>query len=172
MEVPLSSSGLRKTCKWCNVANSRVIFENAALCTKCHEKAVLATHKPGFCERCRSLFLEKEATRAMLSEEGFQHWLQSEIRESAENGCGLCRIFLLQDPNPDIHRLHAIPLSLFAGMTSTNSPTNRASDIQAKDINSLSFSSEALFLLTLSVSALPGKDAPPFKFSSRLICNR
>jgi len=94
--------------------------------------------------------------KAMLSEYGIQHCTAMMLQKRAENGCGLCRIFLLQDPNPDSQRLDFIPLYLSAGV-STKIPTEDESGEEVvKDVNSLSFSSQEGFILTHSVAARSG----------------
>jgi hypothetical protein len=160
MEAPLFPSGQAQTCKWCNVAHAKVVFENAAVCSKCYQKGIEAVQNQSLCEICSSLFLEQEKMEAMLSEYGLQHCTAVMLEKRAENGCGLCRIFLLQDPNPDSQRLDFIPLYLSAGIAAKPSPRGDEGEELVKDINSLSFSSQEGFVLTVSVSALPGNDAP------------
>jgi hypothetical protein len=88
---------------------------------------------------------------ALLSEDGYWHDGFGYLEESAESGCGLCRLLLLQDPNPNWQRITE-PLKLFAG---------RVKSIEKRcdgDINSIYFSSvQDMFTLKLSVSAAAGK---------------
>ncbi len=85
-------------CKWC-VESSSEVFENARLCRPCYHKAILASQNPQLCEHCSVLLTDKEVSRALFSEDGWAHG--TDLKWSSENGCGLCRMFLLQDPNPD-----------------------------------------------------------------------
>ncbi|KUJ14052.1 HET-domain-containing protein [Mollisia scopiformis] len=140
-------SGGSITCKWCSFKPSEVMFENAKLCLTCHDKALLAVQNPRLCEECNAIFTEENVTRSLFSEYGYSHLSRNALESSAERGCGLCRMFLLQDPNPDERRLQ-MSLSLFAeGSLSDDGCT--------VDINSLYFSSEPdMFKLKLSVAAL------------------
>lgn len=128
-------------------SRSEAIFKNAKLCRVYHEKALLAVQNPRLCEMCSGLLTDKNVIQALFSEDGYSHKNLVGLQEASESGGGVCRLFLLQDPDPDERRLE-LPLSVFAeGDTSQeNSETN---------IKSLYFSSlEDMFELKLSVAAL------------------
>lgn len=93
-------SGHPKSCKWCGVVKPQVVFESSVLCSPCHAKALSAQSNPSLCDLCASLFASKKSLDALTSEDGFESKSLQYFRESAERGCTLCRIFLLQDPNP------------------------------------------------------------------------
>jgi hypothetical protein len=135
-------------CKWCGRVGAETVFEAANLCQECHQKATWAAQNPALCTKCHSLFTTRDALEALLSEEGFPHggW-----GPSAEKGCPLCRMFLLQDPNPDMNRNQS-GASIFA-------ETKGGDGNDAADIVSLYFwSLRDHFKLTLSVSAVAGED--------------
>jgi len=146
------------TCKWCNRNISTAVFENAKLCTDCHEKANQAAQNPTLCTRCSSILTENSAIQGLFSEYGLQHYVQDDLALHAERGCELCRTFLLQDPNTDPRRLQFVPLFL-VGKRSKEIEARQISNLSsAGDINSFYFSSEAdQFSLELSVSAYKGK---------------
>ena len=135
-----------------------MVFENAKLCSKCHQKEVLAVQNPKLCETCKSLMLQKKVRQELLTEYGFKHNVATRLRMDAENGCELCRIFLLRDPNTDSGRLQFVLLYLSAGTASKIDSESGSSDVLSIDINSLYFSSEPdQFSLTLSASAAVGR---------------
>ncbi|KAG9231165.1 heterokaryon incompatibility protein-domain-containing protein [Amylocarpus encephaloides] len=133
-------------CKWCGRGEPDTTFENAHLCGDCNKKAVWALENPRPCDTCESIFTNKKSLNELVSEDGFMHLNIDGLRTTAEKGCPLCRIFLLQDPNPDWARLQT-SITLFA-------ETKDSVDGFCKDITSLYFWSEAdQFKLTVSVSA-------------------
>ncbi len=135
------------TCKWCHYSPAEVIFENAKLCSACHEKALLAVQNPRVCDICSTLFSDEKVVRALFSEDGFSHRNEHGLWAAAESGCGLCRLFLLQDPNPD-ERAFQLPLTLFA---QGDPPKENAK----ANIKSFYFSTlEDIYTLRLSVAAL------------------
>lgn len=147
------SSGIPDICKWCGQNNANVVFENANLCNKCHEIALLAVQSPRLCRVCSALLTDKEVIRSLLSEDGFQHSLAWDLRHESENGCGLCRMFLLQDPNADSGRLQFVPLFLTALKPNGTEVEETSGFSSAGDINSFYFSSEPdQFSLELSIS--------------------
>lgn len=106
------------------------------------------------------LLTDKDVSRALFSEDGWAHG--TDLKWSSENGCGLCRMFLLQDPNPD-RMTFRIGLVLHA-------ESRENGEDSAKDINSLYFSSENdIFRLTLAVSAAPGENRRPITKTLKLI---
>lgn len=130
----------------------------------CHDKAVWAVQNPRLCEICSGLFTDRKITQALFSEDGYTHRSRAGLEEAAGDGCGCCRFFLLQDPNPDPNRLH-LPLSLFA-------EGNSLDDGSGLDVRSLYFSSlEGMFRLNLSVAAL-GNSTPPSEFEAEAGCCR
>ncbi|KAF4618384.1 hypothetical protein G7Y89_g14920 [Cudoniella acicularis] len=161
MEALFLPSGQPTVCKWCCMNNAQVVFESQGVCQVCYEKAVLAQKKPELCDLCKSLFTDEQVTKDLLSETAFPYGGLSYIRPSAENGCTLCRIFLLQDPNPDPGRL---PLS--AMLYATSSEREAQSGAGWTDINSIYFSSEQdQYQLMMSVSAK--SDNPAAKYISQ-----
>jgi hypothetical protein len=77
--------------------------------------------------------------------------------QSCEEGCALCRMMWLQDPNPDPNRLNFVGLYLHAE-TAGEETSDGDGDKSVEDINLLHFSSEeGQYRLNLSISALPGK---------------
>jgi hypothetical protein len=97
---------------------------------------------------------------ALLGEDGLSHSTADELRRTAQKGCKLCRVMLLQDSNPDPNKFLVDPLVLFAqvvrgqeGVETENPSTNGFSE----DINAIHFDSEQdIFKLTMSVSASSG----------------
>ena len=155
------SSGIPDICKWCGQKNSNVVFENANLCNKCHEKAILAVQNPRLCRVCSVLLTDREAIRGLFSEDGFRHSVAWDLRHESENGCGLCRMFLLQDPNTDPGRLQFVPLFLTALRSKGTKTEVELEYSSAGDINAFYFSSEPdQFSLELSISAHEGLCPP------------
>lgn len=77
--------------------------------------------------------------------------------QSCEEGCALCRMMWLQDPNPDPNRLNFVGLYLHTE-TAEEYEADGDENKSADDINLLYFSSEeGQYRLNLSISALPGK---------------
>jgi hypothetical protein len=157
MAIQILSSGIPDICKWCGENNSNVVFENANLCNTCHGKADLATQNPKLCRVCSILLTDKEAIRGLFSEDGFKHSGAWDLRNESENGCGLCRMFLLQDPNTDSRRFQFVPLFLTA-LKPKGTDGGREWDYKsAGDINGFYFSSEPdQFSLELCISAYEG----------------
>lgn len=154
MDTLVLSSGIPDICKWCGQNNADVVFENANLCNNCHEKGLLAVENPRLCKVCSALLTDKDVIRSLLTEEGYKHSVAWDLRHRSENGCGLCRMFLLQDPNTDSGRLQFVPLFL----TALRPKGTEAGDVlgfpSAGNINSFYFSSEPdQFSLELSISA-------------------
>lgn len=150
-------------CKWCGkdrpqVENETEIndrtnfkdFEGAKLCAGCYEGASWAAEHPSNCADCDLLFTDENVFQALLSEDGYSHLNLDGLRAAASQGCQLCRIFLLQDPNSNWDRLFS-PLTLFAERKKTGA-------ISPRDIESLYFWSEAnVYKCTVAVSAFAGK---------------
>jgi hypothetical protein len=133
-------------CKWCGLVDGDILFEEALLCESCYRKAIWAVQNPQLCKSCVSLFTDSKALHDLLSE-GYTHGSNWEI--SAERGCPLCRVFLLQDPNSDTSRN--------LNFNSLHVETKPDSQNGKSDITSLYFTSESeQFKLTLSVSAAAG----------------
>ena len=167
MDSTILSSHLLTLCKWCGISNSEADFENVRLCHICHQKALLAVQNPRLCDICNGLATKKNVFQALFSEHGYSHMAMRQLERSAENGCGLCRLLLLQDPNPDWGRF-VQPLSLFA---ERENGLKKQSD---GEINTLYFSSEAeIFKLKLSVSADAGNNSSTSQIlRSKLIFHR
>lgn len=146
--LPRLESGV---CKWCGLNTAEIGFENAQLCHICYKKALDAFQNPRLCHICTSLATDATVLEALFSEDGYSHDGFGYLEKSAESGCGLCRLLLLQDPNPNWQRVGE-PLTLFA---------ERKKNVDKSvvgDINSLYFSSEQeMFTLKLSVSAAERK---------------
>jgi hypothetical protein len=123
--------------------SAEVDFENARLRHICFEKALLAVQNPKLCDICSSLATDQKVLKALFSEQGYPHNGFSYLEKSAGNGCGLCRLLLLQDPNPNWQRIRE-PLTLFAEREKAlESPSDGA-------ISSLYFTSEqGMFTLSL-----------------------
>jgi hypothetical protein len=137
------------TCKWCDTRPFEVFFENARLCRICHEKALLAVQNPQLCKTCSDLAVNEFVSLKLFSEDGYDYKNRVGLEIGSESGCGLCRLFLLQDPNPDQSHLRP-SLTLFAD-------GDVSEDGSGRDINSLYFSSfQDMFRLKLAVSAAPG----------------
>jgi hypothetical protein len=155
MEFNTTSS---ETCKWCSVNPSHVEFEDVKLCNGCYQKAESTAKRHALCERCESLLTDKDAIKELFSEYGLQHYGADELRLQAENGCELCRMFLLQDPNTDPGRLQFVPLFLMARRPDGVEAKQDSDPSSSGDINSFYFSSEPdQFSLELSVSACDGE---------------
>ena len=151
------SSGIPDIFKWCGENNSNTVFENVNLCNACHGKAILTVQNPRLCPVCSVLLVDKEAIRALFSEDGFGHSVAWDLRHESENGCGLCRMFLLQDPNTDPRRLQFGPLFLTALRPKSAGTEKIADYCSAGNINAFYFSSEPdQFSLELPVSAHEG----------------
>jgi hypothetical protein len=134
-------------CKWCGLAEGDTLIEGALVCEPCHDKANWAVQHPQLCKSCLSLFTSSKTLQELLSDEGHIHG--SNWETSAERGCPLCRVFLLQDPNSDINRNSTL--------SSLRVETRKDSQNGAADVTSLYFTSESgQFKLTLSVSAAAG----------------
>jgi hypothetical protein len=154
MDSHMLSSGIPDICKWCGENNANVVFENANLCNKCHEKALLAVKSPRLCQVCSALLTDREVIRSLFSEDGYEHSLAWDLRHESENGCGLCRMFLLQDPNADSGRLQFVPLFLTALRPKGTETVDGSDFLSAGNINAFYFSSEPdQFSLELSISA-------------------
>ncbi|KAG0649496.1 hypothetical protein D0Z07_4316 [Hyphodiscus hymeniophilus] len=142
------------SCKWCGIKDSEISFENAKLCRACHEKALRAAQNPKLCEHCSSIAVDEGVSLELFSENGYTHMNHRALEMSSSYGCGLCRMFLLQDPNHDMRRLDT--LLLFA-------EGDVSEDGSGRDIKSLYFSSESdMFRLQMAVSAAPGDPAARF----------
>ncbi len=149
--------GVKETCKWCRVNTATTIFEKASLCDECSLKATWAVENPQLCRACKSLFTDRGTTSALYSPSGLTLGYGDGLMASAEQGCGLCRMLLLQDPNPDPGRLES-GLVLFAGDSRVEPPYWETGFSSHEDIDSLYFSTEPdQFDLTLSVSASAGE---------------
>jgi hypothetical protein len=145
-------------CKWCRDSRPYSVFEGAALCQNCYKKAIWAAQNPRLCNDCSLLLTSEEAIRELFSEYGHKHLQVDRLAESAESGCGLCRMFLLQDPNDDFARLQHIPLYLFAARRKGREPEQDSKFLSAGNINSFYFSSEPdQFRLDMSIFALHGR---------------
>lgn len=158
MDFTVSSA----TCKWCSINLSQIEFEDVQLCNDCHQKAVSAAKNPTLCNRCETILTDQDAIKELFSEYGLHHYRAAELRLQAENGCELCRMFLLQDPNTDPGRLQFVPLFLMGRRPDGIENIQNSDSSSAGDINSFFFSSETdQFSLELSVSACDGeqKDA-------------
>ena len=77
------------------------------------KKALLAVQSPYLCDICSSLATDQNVLQALFSEQGYSHHGFGYLEKSAGKGCGLCRLLLLQDPNPNWQRRFE-PLTLFA----------------------------------------------------------
>jgi hypothetical protein len=88
-------------CKWCGLNTAEVDFENARICHICFEKALLAVQNPKLCDICSSLATDQEVLQTLFSEQGYSHNGFGYLEKSTENSCRLCRLLLLQDPNPN-----------------------------------------------------------------------
>jgi hypothetical protein len=139
-------------CKWCGLNKSELNFENALLCQICYEKALLAVQNPELCDICSSLATDQNVLQALFSEQGYSHHGFGYLEKSAGKGCRLCRLRLLQDPNPNWQRSFE-PLTLFAEREEgRETPSDGA-------ISSLYFTSvQEMFTLRLSVSAAAGEN--------------
>ena len=157
MDPHVLSSGIPDICKWCGENNSTIVFENANLCNECHQKATLAAKNPSLCRVCSNLLTDTEVIQALFSEDGYAHSLAEDLRHESENGCSLCRIFLLQDPNNDSGRLQFVPLFLTTLRPKNVEVKDKFDSSSAGDINAFYFSSEPdQFSLELSISAKKG----------------
>lgn len=150
-------------CKWCGndrpfVENDTQVnddtnfkdFEGAKLCAGCYKTASWAAENPTNCVDCNLLFTDENVFQALLSEDGYSHLNIDGLRAAASQGCQLCRIFLLQDPNLNWDRLFS-PLTLFAEVKG-------AGAVSPRDIEALYFWSEMnVYKCTVAVSALAGK---------------
>lgn len=147
------------TCKWCCVVPSEVEFEGVRVCLDCEKKGIHAIENPKLCSRCSDILTNPKMFGQLFSEQGCEHYMATTLREACEEGCGMCRMMWLQDPNEEEGRMQFTSLDLFADMAEgTERPISEAGDlVSAGDINSLYFESEAgQFRMTMSVSALPG----------------
>jgi hypothetical protein len=143
-------------CKWCGELNSQVIFEGAHVCNACFEKATLASQKASLCSPCSRIFTNESFIQDLFSEYGASHVSAEYLRESAENGCSMCRMLLLQDPNTDPARLQ-MNLSLIAERPEKLVTFEPGEFASIGDINLLYFTSEGgQFRLDMSVSACAG----------------
>lgn len=78
-------------------------------------------------------------------------------RSNAAAGCGLCRMILLQDPNPDPQRQMS-GINLFGGAAKVEAPGWELGFSSWEDVDSLYFSTlPEQFSLLLSVSAASSK---------------
>jgi len=88
----------------------------------------------------------------LLSENGYHHSDAKYLMRSCEQGCALCRMLWLQDPNPDANRLNFIGSHLHAE-TVRREKGDLSKRTSSHDINLLYFSSEeGQYRLDLSVS--------------------
>lgn len=158
MSIIANSAGYREYCKWCSLYEATIIFEKANLCAACYRKATWAVENPQLCLSCKSLFTDEKVMSYIYSKRGVTYGLNT-VEKGAEQGCGLCRMMLLQDPNPDPGRvIHG--LSLFAGASRVEAPYWETGFSSHEDVDSLYFSTEHdQFSLTLSVSARTGEKA-------------
>lgn len=150
-----------EVCKWCGESNSHTILEGAPVCTACFEKGTRASQNARLCSSCNRIFTDKNFIQDLFSEYGASHVSAEHLRESAENGCSMCRMLLLQDPNNDPARLQ-MNLSLLAERPEGAASFQSGKAPSAGDINLLYFTSEGgQFRLDMSVSALAGMSSIP-----------
>lgn len=155
MNPPVSESSWRSSCKWCGINASEICFENARLCRICNEKALIAAQNPQLCKECSGLAINEAVSLELLSEDGYSHHNRQGLEMASSSGCGLCRMMLLQDPNPDERRLMQ-SLSLFA-------ETGASVDGSWRNIKSLYFSSfPDMFRLKMAVSTASGIRTSPY----------
>lgn len=153
MDPFFHASGSPKSCRWCGIVKANVVFEDIVLCENCYVKAVSAKKRPSLCNLCKALFADKKAIEALTSEEGFTHGSHWYFGESTNRGCPLCRIFLLQDSNPEWER-SVSRMSIFA--ETSERKDNEEGCIP--DINGIYFWSEPdQYRLSLSVAAESGE---------------
>lgn len=147
------------TCKWCCAATSQVEFEGVRVCLDCEQKGVHALKNPKLCARCSEIFASSNMAESLFSEQGFVHSMAGDLRWACEEGCEMCRLMWLGDPNEEEGRLQFTTLDLLADVVEgAERPISTAGGVNsAGDINSLYFESEAgQFRMTMSVFALPG----------------
>jgi hypothetical protein len=102
--------------------------------------------------------MNQEVLQSLISEDGFSHYKLRKLQLSTRQGCPLCRLFLLQDPNPDGNRLIWGPLKLHADIAVPGRGGKNLDRSIGVDISSIYFSSEPGIQLKLSVSAAFGTE--------------
>lgn len=149
----------KSTCKWFCNNPATCSFEASDsktlnVCQEHYELGLQVAESSGLCELCSGIFTVSNKTVKLFSEWGLQHGGRDYLRDSASRGCSLCRLFLLQDPNPDPNRLIGQSISLHAdGLFGEEDQW----ETKLEFLRSLNFESEPdQYRLSISISAEAG----------------